>query len=278
MIYSHWLLLVFNLEFLGWTLVLLVFIALSTAAFILVGSVFFWLAPVAIAVAILMYAIRFSRQFLVRMIVDYDANNGDGRVIIQRLIPSPTLPETVQFPLQQAAEGSPEVNTKGIVNTIITQVKALKFLRPFTIGDLTLRGPAAPFGITMYNIMDPGGVKSQLEKDWKKIAAIKAKAKAEADRKEDIERMRIAVTEGIIEGIKKARELNMEIVPQVTVNVPPQVLPAPMDWTPVSELRGEEEEDEEGEGEEAIAPTESTGIGEEPEPPAEEAPSALSPR
>jgi len=258
--------------------VLLVFIALSTAAFILVGSVFFWLAPVAIAVAILMYAIRFSRQFLVRMIVDYDANNGDGRVIIQRLIPSPTLPETVQFPLQQAAEGSPEVNTKGIVNTIITQVKALKFLRPFTIGDLTLRGPAAPFGITMYNIMDPGGVKSQLEKDWKKIAAIKAKAKAEADRKEDIERMRIAVTEGIIEGIKKARELNMEIVPQVTVNVPPQVLPAPMDWTPVSELRGEEEEDEEGEGEEAIAPTESTGIGEEPEPPAEEAPSALSPR
>jgi hypothetical protein len=46
-------------------------------------------------------------------------------------------------------------------------MKGVAWLRNLTIGDLTLRGPAAPFGITMYNIKDPAGVKAKLEADWK---------------------------------------------------------------------------------------------------------------
>src|SRR6185295_3048230 len=106
----------------------------------------FLLTVAVIAGTIVWYIFRWAGTFFIRMIVDYDAANGDGLVIIQRLVPHPTLPEVVQFPLQQAAEGSPEVNTKGLVNTLILQIKWLAFLRPFTVGDLTLRGPAAPFG------------------------------------------------------------------------------------------------------------------------------------
>ena len=179
------------------------------------------------------------------MIVDYDANNGDGRVIIERLLPHPTLPETVQFPLQQAAQGSPEVNTKGLFNTLISQLKGLKFLRGFTIGDLTLRGPAAPFGITMYSIKDPAGVKAKLEADWKKIETIKSKKNAERERKEEIDRMTIAVSEGIVKGfVKVQQEINLQSLPVVVVQAPqvppPSPFPPPeppsMPWPPIESM------------------------------------------
>jgi len=178
------------------------------------------------------------------MIVDYDANNGDGRVIIERLLPHPTLPETVQFPLQQAAQGSPEVNTKGLFNTLVSQLKGLKWLRSFTIGDLTLRGPAAPFGITMYSIKDPAAVKAQLEADWKKIESIKNRKNAERERAEQIDR----VSEGLLKGVRKlTEELNLQTLPVVLVAPPGQIPPPspspvpppepqPMPWPPVESL------------------------------------------
>lgn len=214
-------LLIFNSEFL---LSLLLFLAFEVLLiYVYVMDVFrHFSVPLIMAAALIYFVIRWSRQFLVRMIVDYDANNGDGRVVIQRLVPSPNLPETVQFPLQQAAEGSPEVNTKGFLNTLISQVKMLKFLRPLTIGDLTLRGPAAPFGITMYNIKDPGGVKSKLEQDWKKILTIKNREKAEREKKEEIDRIK----EGVRLGIKEAYEsIKVENAPLYTT--PPMLTPPP---------------------------------------------------
>jgi hypothetical protein len=242
------------------------------------------------------------------MIVDYEAANGDGLVIIQRLIPHPTLPEIVQFPLQQAAEGSPEVNTKGLLNTFILQVKWLAFLRPFTVGDLTLRGPAAPFGITMSGIQDPGGVKARIQADWKKIAAIKNRKKAEADRKEDIDRMTVAVTQGLLTAARlgmvevKAQAGAVEFKPDTLLSKaekevkqqiaePPAPLSSgsePLKDPGVSDLRGAEggeppnpakdKEDEhrhhEGPGE--LPPTESTGLGEEAEPEGDDAAGSLS--
>jgi len=187
------------------------------------------------AAAVVFYVFRWSREFLVRMIVDYDANNGDGRVIIQRFVPSPTEPEYVQFPLQQAAEGSPEINTRGLLNTLITQLKVFKSLRSLTIGDLTLRGPAAPFGLTMRNIRDPAGVRAKLDANWKKIAAVKAKEKAKRDREEEIARMRTAVKEGMVEAFK-----NPEVQAVLTPPPPPAPPPASMEWTPVSALRPED--------------------------------------
>lgn len=203
------------------------------------------------------YMLKWAGLFLIRMIVDYEAANGDGQVIIQRLLPHPTLPEVVQFPLQQAAEGSPEVNTRGIFNTLVQQIKWLKFLRPLTVGDLTLRGPAAPFGITMHGIQDPGGVKAKIAADWKKIAAIKNKKKAEQERREDIERMTIAVTQGLLAAsrvglvelktpgpgvefkdetplAKAEKEVKQQLVPPPPAPVPPE----PLKDTGVSDLRG----------------------------------------
>lgn len=183
------------------------------------------------------YILKWARIFLVRMIVDYDANNGEGRVIIERLLPHPTLPETVQFPLQQAAQGSPEVNTRGLLNTLIVQLKGLQWLRQFTIGDLTLRGPAAPFGITMYSIKDPAGVKAKLEADWKKIEGIKAKERAEKDRTEQIDRMTIAVTQGLVQGLSQLRQDNQPLPP--VLPPPPAAPPDPgsLEWEPVWALR-----------------------------------------
>jgi hypothetical protein len=221
-------------EFLLWTGGLLLALFLLAVAFVtwfdkdLVAQ---GLTIVIAAAAVVGYVFRWSREFLIRMIVDYDANNGDGRVIIQRFVPSPTEPEYVQFPLQQAAEGSPEINTRGLINTLITQLKIFKGLRAFTIGDLTLRGPAAPFGLTMRNIRDPSAVRGKLEAAWKKIAAIKTKEKAKRDREEEILRMRTAVTDGIVDAFKKP-ELQAIVMPP-----PPPAPPTPMEWTPASILR-----------------------------------------
>ncbi len=243
-IYPYWLLLIFNGEFLFWTIGLIV--SLLALAYVFVFWITHWVIILLVAGAITTYVLKWARIFLVRMIIDYDANNSDGRVIIERLLPHPTLPETVQFPLQQAAQGSPEVNTKGVINTLISQLKGLKFLRGFTIGDLTLRGPAAPFGITMYSIKDPAGVKAKLEADWKKIETIKSKKNAERERKEEIDRMTIAVSEGIVKGfVKVQEELNLQSLPPVVIVQSPQVPPpspfpppepSPMPWPPIESM------------------------------------------
>jgi hypothetical protein len=234
LIYPFWLAMFLKGEFMLWTggLVLVLFLlALAFVTWFDQDLVAQGLVIVIAAAAVVGYVFRWSREFLIRMIVDYDANNGDGRVIIQRFVPSPTEPEYVQFPLQQAAEGSPEINTRGLINTLITQLKVFKGLRAFTIGDLTLRGPAAPFGLTMRNIRDPGAVRGKLDADWKKIAALKAKEKAKRDREEEIARMRMAVTDGIVEAFK------MPEVQSVVAPPPPPPPPVSMEWTPASALR-----------------------------------------
>ena len=235
----------FNFEFLAWTVGLLA--TLAALAYVFVFWITHWAVVLLVAAALTLYILKWARIFLVRMIVDYDANNGDGRVIIERLLPHPTLPETVQFPLQQAAQGSPEINTRGLVNTLISQMKGVKWLHQFTIGDLTLRGPAAPFGITMYSIKDPAGVKAQLEADWKKIETLRNKKNAERERAEQIDR----VSEGLIKGVSKLKEeLNLQTLPVVLIAPPGQIPPPPpspvpppepppMPWPPVASLPAE---------------------------------------
>jgi len=223
-------------EFLLWSaglLLVLFFLAFAFVNWFDQDVVAQGITVVIAAAAVVFYVFRWSREFLTRMVVDYDANNGDGRVIIQRLVPSPTEPEYVQFPLQQAAEGSPEINTRGLLNTLITQLRVFKSLRALTIGDLTLRGPAAPFGLTMRNIRDPADVRARLDASWKKIAAIKSKEKAKRDREEEISRMRTAVTEGMVEALKNP-EVQAIITPPPPLTPPPA---APMEWMPVSALR-----------------------------------------
>jgi hypothetical protein len=231
-IYPFWLAMFVKGEFLLWTAGLLVAFLVLAEAFVNwfdKDAVAQALIVVIAAVALVAYVFRWAREFLIRMVVDYDANNGEGRIFIQRFVPSPTEPEYVQFPLQQAAEGSPEINTRGIINTLVTQLKVFGDLRALTVGDLTMRGPAAPFGVTMRNIRDPAGVKAALDKDWKRIAALKAKDKAKHDREEEITRMRIAVVDGIVEAFKKP-ELQ-------SIIAPPLSPPTPMEWTPPSALR-----------------------------------------
>ncbi len=234
MIYPYWLLLIFNLEFLSWSAGLAAALALLAYAFLFLLS--HWILILAAAGAIMVYGLKWARIFLIRMIVDYDADNGNGRVIIERLLPHPTLPETVQFPLQQAAQGSPEVNTKGLFNTLVSQLKGLKFLRSFVIGDLTLRGPAAPFGITMYSIRDPDSVKKKLENDWKKIEAIKNKDKAEKERAENVDRMTVAVSQGIVQGFALIKDSLPKPEPPA---LPPVQYPSPdpMEWEPAWSLK-----------------------------------------
>jgi hypothetical protein len=236
--------LMFNFEFLGWTVGLL--ITLVALAYVFVFWITHWAIVLLVAAVITIYILKWARIFLVRMIIDYDANNGDGRVIIERLLPHPTLPETVQFPLQQAAQGAPEVNTRGLINTLVSQMKGVAWLRNLTIGDLTLRGPAAPFGITMYNIKDPAGVKAQLEADWKKIEAIKNRRNADRERIEQIDR----VSEGLVKGVHKllTEELDLQKMPTVLIAPPgyitppspvPPSEPPPMPWPPVASLPAE---------------------------------------
>ncbi|HLE27915.1 MAG TPA: hypothetical protein VI793_07350 [Anaerolineales bacterium] len=195
-----------------------------------------WVFILLMAGAIMVYGLKWARIFLIRMIVDYDADNGNGRVIIERLLPHPTLPETVQFPLQQAAQGSPEVNTKGMFNTLVSQFRGLKFLHNFVVGDLTLRGPAAPFGITMYSIKDPAGVKAKIEADWKKIEGLKNRDKAEKERNEQIDRMTVAVSQGIVQGFSQIKDVLPKPEPPA---LPPAQPPAPdpMEWEPAWSLK-----------------------------------------
>ena len=79
--------LMFNFEFLGWTVGLLA--TLAALAYVFVFWITHWAIVLLVAAAVTIYILKWARIFLVRMIVDYDANNGDGRVIIERLLPHP---------------------------------------------------------------------------------------------------------------------------------------------------------------------------------------------
>lgn len=221
MIYPFWLLLIFKTDIFAWmmgTLLVLLFLA---AAGVL-GYLPIEVAALAMSIAVVVTGLRLARYFLVRMVVDLDARNGDGVVLIERLVPAPNLPESVQLSLRDAAEGSSSVNTLGLLNTLVTVLKPLRFLRIFTVGDLTLRTTSGEFAMTMYGIQDPVGVKAQLQGYWKKIAALKAKQQAERDRQEQIERMSIAVAEGL----RRAQDsLKVQLVRPVEAEPPP--VPAP---------------------------------------------------
>lgn len=216
MIYPFWLLLIFKTDVFLWSLGTLVVLLVLAGAGVL-GFVPIEIAALGMSIAVVITGLRLGRYFLVRMVVDFDARNGDGAVIIERLIPAPTLPESISISLQDAAEGQPEVNTKGLINTLITVLKPLTFLRIFTVGDLTLRVRGSDFSATMYGIQDPVGVKNQLQGYWKKISAIKAKQQAERERLEQIERMSIAVAEGL----RRAQEtLKVQLVRPVDGEAP----------------------------------------------------------
>lgn len=234
-IYPFWLLLILKADVFLWLLGTLAVLLVLAAAGVL-GYLPIEVAALGMSIAVVVTGLRLARYFLVRMVIDFDARNGDGVVIIERLVPAPNLPESIQLSLRDAAEGASAVNTIGLVNTLITILKPLRFLRIFTVGDLTLRTVSGEFAMTMYGIQDPVGVKSQIQAYWKKIAALKAKQQAERERQEQIERMSIAVAEGL----RRAQEsLKVQLVKPVepppangagaAEDAPPVVLNPPPD-------------------------------------------------
>lgn len=194
-------------DFLIWLLVTVVI--LGVTAFLHLWG---WLADIFVAAlimtaAVLALLIRWARFIAVIMTVDLDANNGEGLVVITRLIPAPNLPESVQIPLQDAAEGSSEVNTVGIINTLITVFKPLRFLRVLSIGDLTFRAKGSDFTMTMYGLQDPEGVKKQVQGYWKAISKVIGAEKTKKERQEEIERMTVAVAAGVKQAFTELRSL-----------------------------------------------------------------------
>lgn len=215
-----------------WALGTLIILLLMTAASLL-EVIPTWLAALAMSIAVVVTALRWARYFLVRMVVDFDANRGEGQVFIERLIPAPNLPETVQLALQDAAEGASSVNTTGLINTLITILEPLKFLRFFSVGDLTLRTRSGNFSMTMFSIQDPEGVKDYIQKSWKKIAAFKAKQQQEAERKEQIERMTIAVAQGLRQAHE---ELKVQVVVPAEAPAAPALLEPPANGEPPEDV------------------------------------------
>jgi len=180
-----------------WFLATLLIIA-ATALLHLWG----WIADIFIAALIMTAAVmalllRWARFVAVMMTVDLDANNGEGLIVINRLIPAPNLPESVQITLQDAAEGPSEVNTVGLINTLITVFKPLRFLSLFSIGDLTFRAKGSTFTMTMYGLQDPEGVRKQVQGYWKAISKVMNAEKLKKERAEEIERMTMAVAAGV---------------------------------------------------------------------------------
>lgn len=153
----------------------------------------------ALAVAVILVATlwRWGRYFLTYMTVDPFINNGNGRVSVERIIPAPNLPEQVEMSLQDAAEGVAEVNTIGVLNTIITILRPFRFLRALSIGDLTLRTKSGAAKLTMYNIQDPEGVKNRIQAYWKEISKKQAAKKAIEEEEAFIRRMTVAVAQGL---------------------------------------------------------------------------------
>jgi len=147
-------------------------------------------------VAIGVTVFRWARYFLTYMVIDAYANEGKGSVRVERLIPSPNLPESVEMSLQDAAEGVAEVNTLGIFNTLITVLR-LGWLRALSIGDLKLRPKTGVATLEMYNIQDPEGVRDLIKAYWKKIGGELAEKARRDEAEEQIRRMTVAVAQGM---------------------------------------------------------------------------------
>jgi len=183
-------------EFFLWEVVSLLALA---ALFIaeLFGYIDIVVFALGVAVIVVATLWRWGPYFLTRMTVDPTANGGNGRVSVERVIPAPNLPEQVEMSLQDAAEGVAEVNTIGVLNTIITILRPFRFLRVLSIGDLTLRTKSGAAKLTMYNIQDPEGVKNRIQAYWKEISKKQAAKKAQEEEEAFIRRMTVAVAQGL---------------------------------------------------------------------------------
>lgn len=183
-------------EFFLWGAVSLLAVAALWLANVLGYIDIIWLALGVAAIAAATFW-RWGRYFLTYMTVDPFANNGSGRVSVERLIPAPNLPEQVEISLQDAAEGVIEINSIGLLNNIITVLKPLSFLRVLTIGDLTLRTKSGAAKLTMYNIQDPEGIKNRIQAYWKEISKKQTAKKAQEEEEAFIRRMTVAVAQGL---------------------------------------------------------------------------------
>jgi hypothetical protein len=160
------------------------------------GLIDLFVAAAIMTVAVVATIIRWARYFLTYMEIDVYANEGRGAVSVQRLIPSPNLPERVEMSLQDAAEGIAEVNTLGIFNTLITVLR-LGWLRSLSIGDLKLRPKTGVAVLEMFNIQNPEAVRDRIKAYWKKIGDERAAQQKRDEERETIRRMTIAVAQGI---------------------------------------------------------------------------------
>jgi hypothetical protein len=104
--------------------------------------------------------------FLVQMVVDFDAKNGDGIIRIQRQIPSLTMPEQLEFPFDEALDGL-EIDTSNFFSTLIStpplnNIKAFTVLKQLVFGDITLRNKGNNVKAVMCNLQNPAGLKDRL--------------------------------------------------------------------------------------------------------------------
>lgn len=195
--YPFWPVLFLRPDFLLWLLVTVLILGATTVLHLWGWIPDIFVAALIMTAAVMALLLRWARFIAVIMTVDLDANNGEGLVTINRLIPAPNLPESVQLSLQDAAEGSSEVNTVGIINTLITVFKPLRFLSVLSVGDLTLRARGSDFKMTMYGLQDPEGVRKQIQSYWKAIAKVIGDEKRKRERAEQIEQMTLAVAAGV---------------------------------------------------------------------------------
>lgn len=196
------------------------------------ASVFGWIdlivAAAIMTIAVVVTIIRWARYFLTYMIIDVYGDEGKGSVTVQRLIPSPNLPESVSMSLQDAAEGVAEVNTLGIFNTLITVLRA-GWLRAFSIGDLKLRPKTGVAVLEMFNIQDPESVRDRIQAYWKVRAKEKAEKARRDEAEEQIRRMTVAVAQGMrwAQDEEFTRYFLTKEGPEVPTNVPYADEPSP---------------------------------------------------
>jgi hypothetical protein len=207
------------------------------ALLVCIGLVIFasfpvWLPALVLVAAVAVFVWVWGPTFLVQMVVDFDAKNGDGIIRIQRQIPSLTMPEQLEFPFDEALDGL-EIDTSNFFSTLIStpplnNIKAFTVLKQLVFGDITLRNKGNNVKAVMCNLQNPAGLKDRLsgyrkkrDEYRKKKKEVEDKAKEAERKKEDLERMILAVAEGI----KKAQQEGT----QVLINTTQPVAVVPMD-------------------------------------------------
>jgi hypothetical protein len=188
-------LLLLRSEFFLWGILTALVMIIAFAA-----SFFGWIdlivAAAIMSLAVVVTIVRWARYFLTYMVIDVYAGEGKGSVRVERLIPSPNLPESVEMSLQDAAEGVAEVNTLGIFNTLITVLR-FGWLRALSIGDLKLRPKTGVAVLEMFNIQDPEGVRNRIQAYWKIIGGARAERARREEAEEQIRRLTVAVAQGV---------------------------------------------------------------------------------